>query len=345
MPARPRLAPDRAVVGRGAGRVQIGLDPRAAVVLDGLTPPLAALVGELDGSRRADELVARAVAAGGDAGAARTLLGRLAAAGLLRGAGPPLPRTGPDAARAGAAARTPPPDDADVLVPRAVASVVVEGGGRVAVAAAGLLAAAGVGRVHLTGARVVTAADTGTGLLPADVGRPVAAAGADAVRRAAPEVVTTAPARRRPDLVLLADVEVVDPARAARLARRGQPHLVARVREGVGVVGPLVVPGRSACLGCLERARAAADPRWPTVAAQLVGRVTSAPVATATATAALAAEQALLFLDAPHAPAGAPPLLGTVLELDPRRVRWRRRAVGVHPDCPCGAAADVARPA
>jgi hypothetical protein len=98
-----------------------------------------------------------------------------------------------------------------------------------------------------------------------------------------------------------------------------------------------VLPGRSACLRCLDLHRAAADPCWPTVAARLAGWVGSAGPATVVATAALAVEQALLAVDAVFG-AEPPPTLDGVLELDLRRGGLRRRRCAPHPDCRCGAA-------
>jgi hypothetical protein len=74
-------------------------------------------------------------------------------------------------------------------------------------------------------------------------------------------------------------------------------HLAVRLRDGTGVVGPLVLPGRSACLGCVELHRRSRDPGWPAVAAQLIEREGSADPATAAATAALGVAQVLLVID------------------------------------------------
>lgn len=52
------------------------------------------------------------------------------------------------------------------------------------------------------------------------------------------------------------------------LAREGVPHLLASASPGAVTIGPLVVPGRTACLRCLDAHRADVDPRWPVVAAQ-----------------------------------------------------------------------------
>jgi len=40
------------------------------------------------------------------------------------------------------------------------------------------------------------------------------------------------------------------------------PHLVVRAEEAIGVVGPLVLPGRWTCLRCVDLSKAARDPAW-----------------------------------------------------------------------------------
>jgi bacteriocin biosynthesis cyclodehydratase domain-containing protein len=137
--------------------------------------------------------------------------------------------------------------------------------------------------------------------------------------------------------MVLTDAISPDPERHRELAARGIPHLVVRACDGVGLVGPLVLPGRSACLRCLDLHRAARDPRWPLVAAAMSGMVGSASPATVAATAALGVEQALLALDG-CAGAEPPPTLDGTLELDLRRGWLRRQAWVPHPDCGCGAA-------
>ena len=86
-----------------------------------------------------------------------------------------------------------------------------------------------------------------------------------------------------------------------------------RLRDGVGVVGPLVYPGRTACLGCLDRTRGDLDPRWPAVAAQLAGRAGAADPAAVTATVGLAVAQAVAAVEGE---AGPPPRSSATLELD-----------------------------
>ena len=133
----------------------------------------------------------------------------------------------------------------------------------------------------------------------------------------------------------------------------GVPHLAVRADEAIGVVGPLVTPGRSACLRCVDLTKAARDPAWPLILAQTSGYspagTSGAPSAApgedgspracgtvlATATAALAAAQALAFIDG----AGpAPATANGTLELVLPDWQWRRRTWRPHAACSCGAA-------
>lgn len=51
------------------------------------------------------------------------------------------------------------------------------------------------------------------------------------------------------DLVVLTDYLVADPRLVRDLHRHGVAHLPVRVRDGTGLVGPLVIPGVTSCLG------------------------------------------------------------------------------------------------
>ena len=52
------------------------------------------------------------------------------------------------------------------------------------------------------------------------------------------------------DLVVLADSLVADPWVVRELHSSGVTHLPVRLRDGAGLVGPLVIPGVTSCLGC-----------------------------------------------------------------------------------------------
>lgn len=77
---------------------------------------------------------------------------------------------------------------------------------------------------------------------------------------------------RRPAAAVLVSSHVVDPLEHQRWLRRDVAHLPIVFGEVAVTIGPLVVPGETACLTCVERRRAADDDAWSAVAAQLWGR-------------------------------------------------------------------------
>ncbi len=338
LPRRPFFAPGRTVLWRAPDCVQVGVGTTHAVVVEGLSAPLATLLREMDGSRDADDLIADAVAAGADRVDVVAVIGDLQAAGLVRDE--PGPRDGQrtaldvDLAVSSAHSGC---STAELVRVRREASVLVRGSGRVAVALATALAAAGVGRVVVDAAGIVAPADVGTGYLPCDVGRPRADAACDALLRASPGVRTCAEgARRPPHLVVLADSVVSDPDVAIDLVVRRRPHLAVHAHEGLAAVGPLVLPGRTSCLRCVELHRADQDPAWPKLAAQLTAAPPTADLACTQVAASLGAEQVLAALAGPEA-SSRPPVWGATLELDPVRGVLHRRIWRVHPRCGCGA--------
>lgn len=304
---RPR--PHHPILRRSAQSLQFGVGPGGSVEVSGADPALGRLLLDWRGGQASEEFVARAVAAGVDEPVAHAVLDELRDAGAL----------------VDAAAHD------RVVAARADAHVLVTGDGPLLAGVATTLAAAGVGRLAVVGEGVVLAEDVGT-FTDSDRGRPRAAAAARAVRRAAPDTpCEPGVPRGRVDLVVLTD----------RLHPEQQPttpQLLVRLVDGLGLVGPLVLPGRSACLRCLDLHLAAGDPCWPTVAADMAGKVGTADPATAAATAAIAAAQALAALDAFVGTGPAPPTLDGILEIDPRRGTLRRGHWPPHPRCTCGAA-------
>jgi len=340
LPARLRLAPGRAVLWRSPTCLQLGVDPQRAMVLDGLPEPLAALLRRMDGVRSTVELLTEAETAGSPAGDAAAMLADLYQAGLVQDAsaadnGPAgWHRTALATEAAGWSVHTT-RAASDVLRRRRSAAVRVIGSGRVGVGVATALATAGIGQLCVAATGTVSAGDLGTGYLPADLGRPRADAAADAVARAAPDVLVRD--RHQPDLVILTDVVVPDPAVVTQLVAMRVPHLMVCTLEGTATVGPLVWPGRSSCLHCAELYRAEVDLAWPKLAAQLVGRIPAAGLACTLVAAALTAEQVLTALAGPGAGLPIPPTWGAALELDPVRGRLRRHPRPAHPRCGCGA--------
>jgi hypothetical protein len=342
---RPALKVGLRPLWRDQDTVQIGVDPRRARALTGLGKA-AAVVSLLDGSRDTAEVVKTAETYGIRQEIVHRVIELLASAGVLddfpAGLRAALPdylraRIGPELACA-ALAYGHGDGGAAVLARRRAAFARVYGAGRVGGCVATFLAASGVAWVSCVDTGTAEAADvTPAGLGAADVGAGRAAGVARAVHRVAPEVRTADDAGRLPDLAVITGRP--DPVLLAALMRDRVPHLVVHADEAVGVVGPLVTPGKSACVRCVDLSKAARDPAWPRILAQASG-VGVVPAATracdtalAAATAALATAQALMLIDRVGEPATANGTLEVVLP----EWQWQRRDWPRHPACTCGA--------
>lgn len=225
-----------------------------------------------------------------------------------------------------------------VMANRASYGVVLYGKGRIAPVIGAILASSGIGRVHLYGTAKATPADACVGgLAPDDEQRSYTLAAHDAIRRAAAEADTRAPRGQLPEFAILARGTVCGDVETPGLARRGVPHLPVLLREGIAIVGPLVVPGHTACLACLDLHRRDRDPAWPALASQLATSARRPEVshtALVVAAAGLASAQTLAFLDGDQ-----PTTLGACLELDGLGGAVRRRRWEPHPECGCVKAA------
>jgi bacteriocin biosynthesis cyclodehydratase domain-containing protein len=141
------------------------------------------------------------------------------------------------------------------------------------------------------------------------------------------------------DLVVLSDALVADPRMLRDLHTARIPHLPVRVRDGSGLVGPLVVPGMTSCLRCADLHRSDRDAGWPAVAAQLRDAVGSADRATVLATAALALNQVDRVIAAVRGGVGMdraphpPSTLDTTLEFDVNTGSTVARRWSRHPRC------------
>lgn len=271
------------------------------------------VIALLDGSRDRDQVVAAAVARGVPQAVAERILLLLAAAGMLIDFRPGTLGTLPHELKqqlmpelaAASLSRQDCDGGVQVLARRAATVVQVCGTDRIATSIAELLTSSGV------------AASNGPLAVSADdVGR----------IRAEPLDLVILVGRQPPELVI-------------GLHRRRVPHLAVSAIEAIGVVGPLVQPGVSTCLRCMDLTRAERDPAWPLILAQLRARDASpraCDAALAAAVAAQAAAQALAFTDqAPLAPATA----NGTLELVLPDWQWRRRTWRPHPACICGSTA------
>jgi bacteriocin biosynthesis cyclodehydratase domain-containing protein len=141
------------------------------------------------------------------------------------------------------------------------------------------------------------------------------------------------------DLVLLSDSLVADPRILRDLHAARTPHLPVRVRDGAGLVGPLVVPGVTSCLRCADLHRSDRDQSWPAVAAQLRDTVGSADRATVLGTAAVALNQVDRVIAAVRGGVGVdraphpPSTLDTTLEFDVNTGSTTARRWTRHPRC------------
>jgi hypothetical protein len=353
---RPALKPALSRLWRDETTLQLGVDPTRAVVLTDLSPGDRTFLNRLDGTSGLELLLSESR----DPLAAARLLGYLGDAGALDDLASPAQglrpverqRLGPDLASL-SLVHPAPGAAAKVLARRRARRIHIIGSGRVATIAASLLAAAGVGQVTNivadgAGATVAPGDVVPGGFRSQDVGRSRRSAAAAAIARAA-----VAPGRTgsaAPLIMIASDrMEEVSADLASPAREAGHPLLVVGVRETTGVVGPLVLPGRSSCLRCQDLHRRDRDPGWARLAAQMSRPPAAVPpcdVVLASLTAAMAALQALTFLDAdvPADPARASrqapdlPVLGGSVELTLPDWRWRRRSWPAHPSCGCGVA-------
>ncbi|GAA3393129.1 TOMM precursor leader peptide-binding protein [Cryptosporangium minutisporangium] len=345
---RPLLLPALPRLWRDATTLQLGADPDRAVVLTAVDAGVASFLTSLDGRRTLPDVVA-APPAGLARTTAEALITALIARGAVVDADALTPRVEPDADAAlpplppalASALLTHGAHAVDRMAARRRAHVLVRCRGRVGPVVAALLAAGGVGRVVVSGTGVATPDDvTVGGLGPDDIGRPYVLAAIDAARRASPAV-DTRPGGGPPDFVVLAAGPLPPPGDQVRWTSAGVPHLPVLLRDGVAIVGPLVVPGRTACLTCVDQHRRDRDPAWPVLAAQLATdrRPEPAEAIVVSTAAALAAAEVTGYLEGAVTSA-----VGVSLEVGPPGVPLRHRSWTPHPRCDCLHSADAATP-
>jgi len=341
---RPALKAGLLPLWRDRDTLQLGVDPRRAIAVAGVGQT-AAVLGLLDGSRDRDAVIAGAQACGVPPEAAGRVLAMLAAAGVLDDFPARLHASLPEQLRARLApemataslAYADGDGGARTLARRRAAYVRVHGAGRAGACVASFLAASGVGHVSCADPEPAEPADLApAGLVLADLGSPRQEGAARAVGRAAPEV-RTGDDGSVPDLVILTGLTLPD--LTDQLMRERVPHLALRTGEAIGVVGPLVRPGGSACLSCVDLRKAEADPCWPKILAQATFArpgTQACDTVLAAMTATLAAAQALAYIDRPGT---VPVTADGTLELVLPDWQWRRRTWRPHPACGCGAPA------
>jgi hypothetical protein len=288
---------------RDRDTVQLGVDTRRAIAISGMRGA-SDVIQLLDGSRTREQVVAAAAERGVPVDCTERVITLLAAGGAIIDF----------------------PADALRAIPCELRQQLAP-----VLAVASLSGQDGDGGVRLLGRRsAATVRVCGSGPIADLITALLTQAGLAAVACSAVQL----PAGGPPDLMVL--VGLPPPDSVAELVRLRVPHLAVCASEAIGVVGPLVRPGVTACLRCLDFARAGRDPAWPLILAQLpVSRMdgTSEDGVLATAVAAQAAGQAVAFAD--RSPLADATANGT-LELALPAWQWRRRTWLPHRACTCG---------
>ncbi|HET8795156.1 MAG TPA: ThiF family adenylyltransferase [Arthrobacter sp.] len=238
---------------------------------------------------------------------------------------------------------------APLMERRNQAAVRIMGLGRTGSTIAQALAAAGIGTLLLDDNHRVGPADVGAGSFRlCDVGMPRAAAVRRQIQHIDPTIQTHAigqPGQERTydasfftlDLVIHIANDITDEQLHAELMHKEQPHLPVILRDRDVLVGPLVVPGKTACLGCIDQHRADQDPQWleicRTMRARAVTETGAAPEETAVAlfAAGSAVLQSLLLIDGVNRPSG----WSTVVQMRTADGSSTSFSYQPHPACGC----------
>ena len=330
------IRPGFEVYWRGPGESQIGLDPRYALILDGLETAEQRLLERLHRCFDLTEVRAHGRELGLTTARVDALIDRLRSAGyVLSGPVPavhPQLQTGPDDGYWHRAALAGHPRGGQ----RSAATVRVRGLDPLGLRIGAALVHAGVGTVVVDDDTSVRAGDIGGGLYrPGDIGRPRQDCAMTVLRTVNPKVRICPPAPGAVDLVVIVQSGVADPVMYRDLVRQDVTHLPVLVRDLDVVLGPLVQPGSGPCLRCLDLHRSDQDPRWPTVATQAASRpARGAETSLTWVGAALTAHQVLALVDGRDTAVASTSLEVTAWGPVPARRRW-----SAHPDCGCVPAA------
>ena len=169
-------------------------------------------------------------------------------------------------------------DGEAVLIGRAGRSIHIEDISRTGLAIAQGLAAAGVGHLISHDEQQVLPADLGpTGYPSQLLGRPRV----DALRTmlaASPNKAVVSTGKKilekqlqKIDCAVLIVQQAIEPRRYSHWANRDVPHIAVSFDTEFASVSPMIIPGQTACLFCLENMRTDQDSNWPVLASQLIG--------------------------------------------------------------------------
>lgn len=161
----------------------------------------------------------------------------------------------------------------------------------------------------------------------------VALAAAAGLREASPR------RTRPPDAGVLLGVGEPERELVDTWTRAGTPYLLVRLTEGRAVIGPLVQPGTTACLRCVDAHCTDADPSWPLLVRQYASassrdRADGAPEPVDPLLAAIALAWAARDL-ATYVDGGHPSTWSATVTIHPQLTRLETRRWLRHPSCGC----------
>lgn len=140
------------------------------------------------------------------------------------------------------------------------------------------------------------------------------------------------------DLAVLVAQSVVPEEHGRSWQQAGTAHLPVALHDGGLTLGPLVRPGHTPCLRCLDLHRSDRDRAWPTIVTQLPsapadrGPTVHRPGPFAATAAALVSLLVLTLLDALPIP---PPRTGQSWQVDLPWPEVSTRVWAMHPRCSC----------
>lgn len=312
---RYALLPGIGVLRRPDGDLQIGTEPPRWVVLRHPPPRAESMLTALDGSAGLETVCRRT---GSDPALWTDLVAELCRQGLAEVVDSPFPVRpavhGPEAERISATLRWGTHRAGRALGARGDAAVVLVGTGGTHRRLAAMLTEVGVGRVEERQAPAVP--------------HPRADRRGCWWQLDDPEL-----GPRHPDLVVVTD-QMLPPWAAADLHHAAINQLAVRTGSWGSTVGPLTLPGRTACPRCVTRHRSVADEGWPLIEiGHWHSRSPSSPLTEAMTTSLVAAE-VLDLLDGTTPPA----TVGGTLDWELGTHAPRRRSWSVRPDCECHSA-------
>jgi molybdopterin/thiamine biosynthesis adenylyltransferase len=169
-------------------------------------------------------------------------------------------------------------DGEAVLIGRAGRSIHIEDISRTGLVIAQGLAAAGVGHLISHDEQQVQRSDLGPTAYPSQLlGRPRI----DALRTmlaASPNKAVVSTGKKilekqlqKIDCAVLIVQQAIEPRRYSHWANRDVPHIAVSFDTEFSSISPMIIPGQTACLFCLENMRTDQDSNWPVLASQLIG--------------------------------------------------------------------------